>query len=447
MELLATGDAIVTRPLVDTDPGFQEIQALFERADVGFTNLEMALPELPAMPAALLKGSHLAGDRGAVGDLARLGVTVCNVANNHATDYCTSGLEDSLALLEREGMPFAGAGRSLGAARAPAYVDGSAGRCAVIGVSSSNASTSLAADPGPFTRGRPGINPLRYATTYEVTAEQLRLLRDLDEQLGTAAARRGRVTTSRSRAVGSTGAAQPDSLPFADRLFRAAGSPRVATTAHAGDLGATCRSVELARATADVVVVSVHCHEGAADGWNSPHVPDFLTESAHAWIDAGADAVIGHGPHQLRGVEIYDGKPILYSLGNFFFTNATVPFLPPDAYEAQGLDPYGSSVVHYADAAVGGGFPAHEQYWRAMVAQLVFDDGRVGARLLPITLGQRESRWRRGVPALAEGEEAQRTLRVGSDLSEPFFTRVTIEAGGAPTGRPVGRPIAVEPSR
>jgi hypothetical protein len=34
-------------------------------------------------------------------------------------------------------------------------------------------------------------------------------------------------------------------------------------------------------------------------------------------IDAGADAVAGHGPHVLRGIEFYRGRPIVYSLGNF----------------------------------------------------------------------------------------------------------------------------------
>jgi poly-gamma-glutamate capsule biosynthesis protein CapA/YwtB (metallophosphatase superfamily) len=40
---------------------------------------------------------------------------------------------------------------------------------------------------------------------------------------------------------------------------------------------------------------------------------------AHAIIDAGADAIIGHHPHVLQGIEIYRGKPIAYSLGNFVF--------------------------------------------------------------------------------------------------------------------------------
>ena len=41
-------------------------------------------------------------------------------------------------------------------------------------------------------------------------------------------------------------------------------------------------------------------------------------------IDAGADVVVGHGPHVLRGIEIYKGKPIFYSLANFMFQNETL---------------------------------------------------------------------------------------------------------------------------
>ena len=40
---------------------------------------------------------------------------------------------------------------------------------------------------------------------------------------------------------------------------------------------------------------------------------------AHAAVDAGADVVMGHGPHVIQGIEVYNGKPIFYSLGNFFF--------------------------------------------------------------------------------------------------------------------------------
>lgn len=75
----------------------------------------------------------------------------------------------------------------------------------------------------------------------------------------------------------------------------------------------------------DIVIVSFH---GGAEGKNALHIPKgdetFLEENrgnvikfAHAVIDSGADMVIGHGPHVLRAMEVYKGKLIAYSLGNF----------------------------------------------------------------------------------------------------------------------------------
>ena len=77
--------------------------------------------------------------------------------------------------------------------------------------------------------------------------------------------------------------------------------------------------------THDLVIVSFH---GGAEGAAAAHVtrkPEKfygenrgnVWEFAHALVDTGADLVIGHGPHRLRGVEIYKGRFIAYSLGNF----------------------------------------------------------------------------------------------------------------------------------
>jgi len=75
----------------------------------------------------------------------------------------------------------------------------------------------------------------------------------------------------------------------------------------------------------DIIIVSFH---GGAEGRNAIHIKDstetYLGENrgnviafAHTVIDAGADMVIGHGPHVLRAMEVYKNKLIAYSLGNF----------------------------------------------------------------------------------------------------------------------------------
>ena len=66
------------------------------------------------------------------------------------------------------------------------------------------------------------------------------------------------------------------------------------------------------RQRADIVVAS--CHWGLGE-----EVLDYMVEIAHAAIDAGADIVIGHGPHYSLPVEAYRGKPIFYGLGSFSF--------------------------------------------------------------------------------------------------------------------------------
>lgn len=101
-----------------------------------------------------------------------------------------------------------------------------------------------------------------------------------------------------------------------------------ATYPHSYDLLDISRSaavVDSVRRLADLVIVTFH---GGAEGLSAVRVPETaeslgqeprgeLRRWTRAVIDAGADAVIGHGPHVLRGMEFYRGKLIAYSLGNF----------------------------------------------------------------------------------------------------------------------------------
>ncbi|NTU99490.1 CapA family protein, partial [Candidatus Falkowbacteria bacterium] len=72
--------------------------------------------------------------------------------------------------------------------------------------------------------------------------------------------------------------------------------------------------VSEAKKQADFVVVNIH--------WGVEYKHDFSKKQqtvGHALIDAGADAIIGHHPHVTQGIEVYNNKPIFYSLGNFIF--------------------------------------------------------------------------------------------------------------------------------
>lgn len=121
--------------------------------------------------------------------------------------------------------------------------------------------------------------------------------------------------------------------PIGEVARRTVRGHRVAMLAFATSWGANdLRDLEAARALvaeaareADLVIVSMH---GGAEGAGYQRVPygsePFLGEDrgdlrafAHAVVDAGADLVLGHGPHVVRGMEVYRGRLVAYSLGNF----------------------------------------------------------------------------------------------------------------------------------
>ncbi len=80
------------------------------------------------------------------------------------------------------------------------------------------------------------------------------------------------------------------------------------------DLEKAKELVGLAASTTDLAIINIHWGTEYEHYFNS-----YQQNIGHALIDAGADVIIGHHPHVVQGMEIYQGKPIFYSLGNFIF--------------------------------------------------------------------------------------------------------------------------------
>jgi poly-gamma-glutamate synthesis protein (capsule biosynthesis protein) len=88
--------------------------------------------------------------------------------------------------------------------------------------------------------------------------------------------------------------------------------PIIVTWADADSLRTFTEDVVSSRSSNDIVVAS--CHWGLGK-----ETLAYMRDIGHAAIDAGADIVIGHGPHYSLAVEVYHGKPIFYGLGSFSF--------------------------------------------------------------------------------------------------------------------------------
>jgi poly-gamma-glutamate synthesis protein (capsule biosynthesis protein) len=221
----------------------------------------------------------------------------------------------------------------------------------------------------------------------------------------------------------------PPSLNFFGRRFTAGDTPGVTTIPRQEDLDEIAAVVRNAAGLADYTIVTIHAHEGGA----TRLVPaDFLVTFARAMIDAGADMFVGHGPHVLRGIEIYKDKPILYSLGDFIFQNETLLRLPSENYEPLGLS-VDKHVNDFNDARYNfdkSGFPSDRLIWEAVIAVPKFRGGRLlELALHPITLGFGQPRSVRGRPLSADGPLGEKILADLTALSAPMGTAIVVRNG------------------
>jgi hypothetical protein len=208
---------------------------------------------------------------------------VVSTASNHTGDWGQEIIEDTLETFRAMGIATIGSGRNLAEARRPAVIVRNKMRIAVLGYA------SVVEFPDYWaTDISAGVAPMRAYTYYQ----------PYESQPGAAV--------------------------------------RILTVPHAADLENLRRDVQEARKQADVVLVSFHW------GVHFTSRPcDYQVSVAHAAIDAGASAILGHHPHQLQGIECYKGGIIFYSLGNFSFwrdavRKKSVSYCSPEADYTQG---------------------------------------------------------------------------------------------------------------
>jgi poly-gamma-glutamate capsule biosynthesis protein CapA/YwtB (metallophosphatase superfamily) len=440
IRMLLVGDAMPARGLKNFDESaFLALRDLCAGADASFANLETTVRELDEGTPNMTQGTPMSTPPALLDDLRWMGFGLLSCANNHATDYGADGLTAMLAHLRRARIAHAGAGRTLAEARRPAYLDTGAGRVALVAATSFYPPWTRAADPRGDAGGRPGVNPLDFVTSYRVDAMALKELKRVSDALGLTQHR------ARQRAMFFSAQEAPedsaDALHFLGHRFARGEDFAVSTAVKKSDAEANLRAIAEARRQADWVIFSLHNHEfgaaGARDAKTNIGMEEparFAVDFAHAAIDAGADVVAGHGPHLTLGVEIYKGKPILYSLGNFIFENDNVPVFPGEAYARFGLG-VDAMPTDFLDARTGNetrGFPASPEYWHGLAAMAEFKEKRLaGLRLHPLDLGHGRSRAQRGRPVPAGSDVAAAILARVQRLSQRYGTAIAVEGDSA----------------
>ena len=354
-------------------------------------------------------------------DLNRFGFNVYNTANNHSCDYSFGGLLATIANLRKCGIAFCGTGENLFEASSPCYVDTKGGRVAVLGACSSFHDSDAAGNQSVSLPGRPGLNPLRYRKIITVNKSDFNRLKDISEKYYVNADKLDSIRLGYSKPL------PEDSMTFGGLNFRCSDEDGVESFPLEKDMQRMEKRIKDAKLQADLAVVSIHAHEFAQNDTSLP--AQFIEIFARKCIDAGADAVIGHGPHELRGIEIYKGKPIFYSLGNFVFETETVAVQPADAYENKSMA-HDTLVGEYMNERSAGGTRGYgtiDKIWFSVVAGFTAEDGRITEITLdPISLGKGEGVSKMGVPYLSKDEKVLEYL---AELSAPYGTKIDIKDG------------------
>lgn len=436
MSVALTGDSIIARPVsVHDDEPTQKLYEKIRESDVAFTNLEVLPNDFRGYPAARSDGAHFAAHSYVLDDLLKIGFNLFGCANNHALDYGVEGLLVTMEELEKRNMAYAGIGRNLTEARMPVYYNVSGGTVAMISCTSTFFIEDQAGEARPEVQGRPGSNPLKFDVEYHITEEQMKVLKQIDEDLGLGEHRREFIQLG----FGSP-PADPEIFPFEDSNLRVAGTlaanfrvsdtPGVKTKPNEKDMNEIIKWVKEAKARADVVILSLHAHEQKQ---TREHPADFIVEFSRRIIDEGADIVAIHGPHLLRGMEIYQGKPIFYSLGNFIGQNELVYKLPQDSYNRFKVDPSmtPSEIFHKRSDGGKKGFPGNDLYWQTVMPICHFENGEIKEiEIYPVALTKGDTPHHRGRPYLAEGERGKQIMTKLADLSKEFGTDLTMDESG-----------------
>ncbi len=255
LSIYATGDVLPDRP--NPEYLFDLALPTLKEADILFGQLEAPLSEKGEPQTASPSCRRMSSER--VSAITHAGYDVMSFASNHTLDRGVAALMETIDTMAKNNVPMIGVGKNIEEARKPLILERKGTKVGFLAYSSVFPKNYQA---GP---NKPGLAPVRVSTFYE----------QVDYQPGT--------------------------------------PPKIITLANKDDLAAMVDDIKKLRPLVDVLVLSIH--------WGVHYVPAVIAmyqkEVGYAAIDAGVDLILGCHAHILKGIEVYKGKVIIYSLCNF----------------------------------------------------------------------------------------------------------------------------------
>ena len=228
-----------------------------------------------------------------IGALASAGFNVITLAGNHVWDRGAPGIEDTINGLRDHGIAAVGAGMNIDEARKPAIIERDGTRFGFLSYNCVGVMGQWA------TMAKPGCAYVRIITHYEING------------------------------------ANPG------------GAPGVYTFAEPTSLKGMVEHIQKLRPLCDVLVVSLH--KGIL---HSTDLAMYEQQVSYAAVDAGADLVLSHHAHYLKGIEFYKGKGIFHGLGHF--VAALAGLTEQQIIEKRALDvPELSGIINHRNDPLG----------------------------------------------------------------------------------------------
>ena len=363
--ITAVGDMIFNQQISTLqEPERQGLFRIMQEADIGYGNLEFSMNEHPELQRPFY---NFRAPTTFAWEVAAIGINLVSMSNNHALDFGQDGLRDCLKALDRAQIKHAGAGVTLAAAHAPAKMN----------VQSRKTDFSL-------------LSYMRYWTNkYRSTDPATPSLATIDPAV---------ILVAKDNKV------EPVEGPLES------------------DITTMEDDIVLARRHTDVLMVALHNHDLSHDRvfGIQDHTPANDQIMYHRAIDAGADLVLGSGPHVLRGIEIYKGKPIFYSLSDFIYQYRTPDKIPVDLIHQRDLEldrPTNVSVWDRRDL---------EQIMEGILVRMTINNGHVKRiQLIPISIDDEGPLY--GVPKLVSDARAKVTFERLQKLSAPMGTKLVVK--------------------
>lgn len=357
----AVGDMIFNEPITHlAEPDHAGLWRILQAADVAYGNMEFSLNDRPDLQRPFY---NFRAPRSFRWELARLGINLVSQANNHALDFGPEGLKECLQALDHANISHAGAGGTLAEAHAPASLEVAGHKTRIALLAYMRYWTAKYRSKDPQAASLATINPAVILVAKEGKVEKVE------------------------------GPLEADVMVMEDDIL-------------------------LARRRADLLLVALHNHDVThhrAFGIQDTTPPNEQI-MFHRAIEAGADLVLGSGPHVLRGIEVYQGRPIFYSLGDFIYQYRTPERIPVD-------------LIHQRDIEMARppNVPAWErrdsqEVMETVLVRMVLNGQKLKRlQLIPVTIDDEGPLY--GVPRLAGTKRGAEILDRLEKLSAPYGTR------------------------